>query len=717
MTIKVNNEYLDFDGVIQVERSAKLIEAIDENTGDFSYTFRIQRTSHNIRIVRLYTINQTDKLVGAKIPAIIDSDGIAMYSGFIQIVGSGSDYIDCAFFSGNTNWFNEITGTLYDIDISEYDVQNTEANIVASWTSDSGVVFPVVDKGLLSKSLSNRMVKNDTLDFQYNDFQPFIYVKNLLSKIIQQNGLKIEGEILDDYRFSKLIMTSNPSRVSSERVERSTSKVGRLTAQSITTTPAILELSDADPFFDGSSNNWNNTTYRYTADVDMTLGIQLDFNFSVSQQYILEIYRDGILVKTVYIPKSGTVISINIFAGSYLEFFLSAQTSTANLRTNSSITITPTFFRTVYISDFMPEQTQLDFIKTIFQMFNVVTSFNNFTKTITTVLFKSIKDRPEIDISEYVSGYDIDYVRPVENFYKKNYLVYEQQDLKDVQVYNVSNPTPLGGGLIEVENEILPDSGNIVELQAIAPYSYFNESFQMWLMNLNFLDISRAEDREITSVTDNGGIARINYTGSGLGVSVGSVVEIFDTDNDNYEGIGIISSLNSIGSKWIEIEGLNFIDDVTGFFAIMSYEGIDTTLPIFALHSPSLDVNKFSSLDSFFINGTEYTSASYAYFYKPRLQLDIDSEIFSLSFGRGTDPEDYQIPLIESYYSDLVTILNDAQLVTVDWNIPFRTFITMDFLNPIRVIHKDFNSKFYLNKISGYEEKSKTSQGELIKLI
>lgn len=714
MMIKVGDEYLDFDDDIIVEKSAKLIQSISENRGDFSYSSTAPRTSKNEKLLKLFSLNQSDKIFNTKIDAgIYDDSGNLIYNGFIQITALDSKDVEFTFFSGNTDWFTQITGTLYDLNLSEFDTENTISNITSTWGNKSGVVFPIVDKGVLSKATSNRLVKNESLDFEFNDFKPFLYVKDLINKIMVQNNLKISGELINDPVYNKLIFTSNPTRIPKERIDANTAKVGRLTAQSITTTPATLELVDTDPFFDGSNNNWDNTLFRFTANAEMRVSITPDFSFSVSQQYQLDIYKNGVLIRSAYIPKTTTGLPISMSVGDYLDFQLSAASTTANLKTNSSITIAPESFNNIYTSDFMPDVSQLQFISTIFKMFNVVTNYDSYSKTINTILFKNIKNRSEIDLSEYVNDYRIEYTTLLDNFFKKNFFLYTEQDLKEVESYNVSNPTPLGGGFIDIDNDILDDSGTILELDAISPYSYFNDAFQMWMINLNYLETSRGQEREITSVTNNAGIARFNYTGNAEGIFSNAVIEIYDTDDENYRGIGIVST----GAPgYVEVRGLSYISNTTGYFTVMSYNPIDSPLPIFAIHLPGLNVNQFSSLESFYINGTEYTLADYAYFYKPRLQLSIDSELFSLSFGDGNEVEDYQISLITNYYGDLIGILNDSQIVIVDAIIPFNIYNQLDFFSPIRIKNKNFNSQFYLNRITGYVNSYTSCTLELIKL-
>jgi hypothetical protein len=113
MNIKVDNQYLDFDDDIEIERQVKLFESVSDTSGDFSYSFTLQATKRNRAIFELYSIDQADKIIYQIIPATIDSNGTQVYFGFIRVERDRDLEIDCSFFSGNNNWFNDPnSGTL-----------------------------------------------------------------------------------------------------------------------------------------------------------------------------------------------------------------------------------------------------------------------------------------------------------------------------------------------------------------------------------------------------------------------------------------------------------------------------------------------------------------------------------------------------------------------------------------------------------------------------
>jgi len=116
MMIKVSNEYLDFDDVIEMEKQIKLFEDISTTDGDFSYSFELSKTIHNTRLLRNPFPDNVSKPVYQRIPAeILNDAGALTYSGYIRVERISQTY-ECSFFSGNNNWFAMIDGQLQDLD-------------------------------------------------------------------------------------------------------------------------------------------------------------------------------------------------------------------------------------------------------------------------------------------------------------------------------------------------------------------------------------------------------------------------------------------------------------------------------------------------------------------------------------------------------------------------------------------------------------------------
>src|SRR5688572_13920014 len=112
MMIKVSNEFLEFDELIEMEKQIKLFEDISTTDGDFSYSFELQKTLLNTKLLGNPFPDNISKPVYQQIPAKILSDsGAETYDGYIRVERITEVY-HCSFFAGNNNWFVEITGLL-----------------------------------------------------------------------------------------------------------------------------------------------------------------------------------------------------------------------------------------------------------------------------------------------------------------------------------------------------------------------------------------------------------------------------------------------------------------------------------------------------------------------------------------------------------------------------------------------------------------------------
>ena len=186
MILKVNGEFLDFDGDIEIERKVKLFENISENSGDFSYEFELPDTSNNRRILGLQDINVVDKLVYRDTDTDLLSDsGEVIYYGFLKVRNIEGGIINTSFFSGNSNWIAKLPVNLRDVNLTRYDkkFQDTLLSVVLR-EANEGVIFPFMDVGLLSTRLSRAM--------NFDDFRPWFYAKTAVESCLNQVGIKME---------------------------------------------------------------------------------------------------------------------------------------------------------------------------------------------------------------------------------------------------------------------------------------------------------------------------------------------------------------------------------------------------------------------------------------------------------------------------------------------------------------------------------------------
>lgn len=730
MQIKVDNVFLDLlpGEEIDIDRKVKLFEEINTADGDVSYTFELPPTNHNLNTLGILDLNQKPKQLYQEIKAdLVNDSGITLYKGTLKIEGKDKKKIEATFYSGNSEWISAITGSLKDLDFSEFDLDFSLADVEGTFDNTNGLLFPIFDKGKLSERISPSLVFDERVGenlYLNNDFHPFLPIKNILPKVFANAGLKISGSLLNDYVYNNLVTTNNSGN-SQEQLEARSSFVGKTSTQSVSSGSfsKITWIDNVDPYYDGDENNFDTGNSRFVADVPMIVHVtfMLDFNIgSSSQRYDVEIRQNGVNVFDVVsyaegLPSGGGIHELD--AGDYLEVFAKPFTSTATCLVGSFFKIDVTKIKKYFAVNYVPDFSNIDFVKNIFKIFNVVSTYNPYSKTVNLELFRNIKNKQPQDLSQYMDGEPTtDYYEFIEEYGKKNKFSYSEASLEEIETYNETNVTPYGGGSIDLDNTYLQEEQDIVELDFTAPFQYINNAFGMSLLKLNYLGDEETQEDEITSVTDSSGIARFNFSGvPPFSSDVGDLIRIKETSTGVYIGTGVIS-VSGIG--FFELAGVPFQDTCTGTFVKINYTENSNADPILALNFSNTDVSVISNSQAqVYVNENGRTNpVSYAYFFRHSQGNDADGLKHGLSFGDIVGNGFYQQNLIEQFYRTLDDVLNDPVKLYQNFLLPESVFKELDFTRPVRLKSKDANGLFYLNKISSYKVSYKPCTLELIKM-
>lgn len=720
MMLKVNGEYLDFNDSVEIERQAKVFEELSKTAGDFSYQFEIVLTSDNIRILQCPFPDNILKNVYHKVTAeVIGDDGITVQHGFIRIERISGLIAYSSFFSGNNNWFNLLTGPLSDIDFSDLDVNQDTDAIMNSWESDSGIVFPLVDNDTLTQRRDD-MVKVE-------DFVPAIYVHTVIKRIFQKHSIKINGELFDDVNYKMLIVTRSPS----DEVESRSAYVGKSDDPQVIVgfdPPALVTFTDDSnyPFFDGTQNNYNLGGSGYTADVKMRLIVEVSVTF-----FPLGTFQTA----EMYIVIDGNPVSYTLLIGAFgdtisnsVEVTLEAgQTAAVLMQSNGDITInlatarfTPTYIYKAFANRVVPEWTQQEFVSNIFQLFNTLASYEPISKTLTVNLFEKIKQKPPIDISEYISLSETDYADFISNYAKNSLALYETIEFDDWTTLGISTVFSSGDGVINIDNDFIDESNEIIESEFTNPHSYLNNVFGMSMERLKTLRLEPDESASASSVTDSSGAALFHVTGAEDIFTVGDLVRISDSTVENYNGDWIVGDVDT---GEVAFYNLFFVSDSTATLTILRhvYSGDDNVYLLFNI--PNYSVSKFSVHNAFSMYGVpggpveSFFSTALGYFNVIDTGQEITEEhIQSASFGEVSNMFFYQRTMLETYWNLASRVLNDPvkQIVTV--NIPLSVYKEIDFLSPINIKTIDSSNIYYPNRMTGYKGKEYDCEIELIKL-
>lgn len=728
MLIKVNGIYLDFDGEVDMEKQVKILEEIDTTSGDYSYEFELPATSHNLSALGNPRPDVSNKSVYQEVRAELqDDDGITLYYGSLYVQQITKETISCDFFSGNYNWISQLTGTLADLDWSQHDTELSESNILNSMVNTSGVNYPVVDTGgLITRGFSQMFVE---------DFNASMYLKTIFLKVFNSEGIKVKGELLNDWLFNNMVIwTSNKSK---SELDAKSCFVKKTTTTNRPTenvpVKMIFQNDSAQPAFNGSDGAWNLSTNTYTAPVAMRVDVEATFVPSiVSSDYNNRIYLYingaftfvdvgydvGGLYNSATPGDRGTfTIRRNIFldAGDTLEIYTEWQQSlgsTANHVTSGELQITPTFLYYTYGNAIVPKWTKVELVANVLNLFNVVSDFNPYTKEVTFNFFDKINSKAPIDISEYIQVNKYDLSEFISSYGKINTFQYDHGPEEEIKDYNSTEFVKYSEGTLQVNNHHIADSVDVISSKFTSPISYVSNTFACSLERTKMFEFVETESVEFTSVTNSSGSARFVIPHNPFQNL--DLIRISECSNPEYNKDWMISSSSS---TFIQLLGCEFKSTATGKITGLRHTYADNDAVYLLVNVPFHDVSNFSSLSDIYISEQAYDTLSYGYFNLLNTGKAINtSHRQGLSFGSISHPLSYQRSLLDSYWRNFGKILNDPVKLICTAHFPKAVFRSLTPLTPVYIRSEETTNMYYINRITGYRGSHLACEVELIKL-
>lgn len=713
MMLKVNDEYLDFTGTVEVEKQIKLFEDIASTDGDFSYSFELPRTINNVRILGNPFPDNINKQVYQKIPAMLLSDGGAeTFKGYIRVERL-THVIECSFFAGNNNWFGLLSGSLQELDWSQYDIDLTESNIAAAIFNTSGAVFPFVDNGLL--------YTRGTPLLKVEDLVAGIHVKDVFNKIFSSHGIKIQGELLDDPNFQTAVTVSNPRN--EDLITQKSAFVGKTVTQTMVAAAGVPEQITFDdetttPFF--NNGNFNLVTESYTADLRMIVRVELFLSCqqSISDpvRFTTQINLNGVMYEQVSTNNPTTeLFTVNLTAripldpGDEIDFTTVKGVFEADDFDilEATVKITPIFVYRAVGNSIVPAWTQQQYVSNVIRNFCVLPFYNEANKTLTLNLFKNIKAKTPINISEHISATEVDYQEFIADYGKQSLFSYQETTAEDIKV----NFLPYSKGAIEVDNEFLEDTADVLESEFSQPIGYLSNVFDMSMEKLDFIEAVEDIETNITGVTEVSDRARFAVEEDQFELS--DLVRITDSTNRNYNGDYMVSS---VGAGWVELSGVDFNTDARGKMTRLLFEYSSSDNVFLLHHVPLYTVNKFSGLNEIKLENTQYGTFTLGFFNLMNTGRQVNRDfIYSMSFG-GDHPLQYQQTLIDQYFRLFDRVLNDPVKLYCTATLPYYLFTQMDFLSPVTIRTMESQNLYYINRITGYQDEFIPCVLELVKI-
>jgi len=555
------------------------------------------------------------------------------------------------------------------VDFSDLDVDQTLSNLLVYATAEQGIVFPVVDNGAL--------ISRGYRHMKLEDFVAGIYVKTVFKRIFQHHSIKIQGDLLNDVAYNSMITIRNGK--SQEQLDANGTYAQKSTTSTRVTENVQYKMTFQNdstyPYYDGANNNFSTSTSTYTAPVKMKIQIHVEFVPSVVDAtynnriylYINGVYTFvdiGLDAGGLYNSATAGDISpmvldriIDLEANDTLEIYSEWQQSggsTQNDVLSGSVKITPIYIYKAFGNSVVPNWSQQQYVSNVLRIFNVLTSYNQATKTLTFNLFDKIKSKDTLDLSPYVSTVDVDYTEFISSYGKRNLLSYKEVDFSEPRDYNIQNFFRYGQGSIQANNDFLSDSEQIVDSDFSHPQSYINPVFDMSMERLNLISVETGDSTEVTSVVT-GTWARFNLTDDRF--LDGDIVRITDSTNPTYNGDWIIETK---ATGYVELYGCLFDTDATATMTKLTIKYNESDDVYLLWHIPFYQVTKFSGYSNIRWENSNRTEVPLAYFNLLQTGRTINDDFKqSLSFGAIENPLFYQRTMIETYWQMFQRILND----------------------------------------------------------
>src|SRR5690606_22794269 len=532
---------------------------------------------------------------------------------------------------------------------------------------------------------------------------------------------KTEGDLFNNVDYLNAITVSNGK--SQEDIDSVSSFVQNTTGSSRPVENDFYKLTfDNDseyPYYDGSLNPFDTTTSTWTAPYKMEIELVVSYVFAIaSSSYSnrVYIYINGVftfvdvgldvggLYNTAYVGDDNSMTMTRRFtveAGDTIEIYTQGQQSsgsTQNDVVSGTLKITPTFIYKFFGNKLLPDWTQQQYVSNILKIFSCIPVYDSSTKTLTIDLFDKIKEKRQIDISQYVDTIETDFVDVISVYAKNNYLSFQEIDIDDDFR---ETKFDYAKGVIVSNNEFLEDKADIIESDFSNPISYINSVFDMSIEKTDLITLDSGESTTATAVTDSSG-ARARFTIADDVFLISDLVRIEDSTNPAYSGDWKIYTL---GAGYVEFTGLQFYGNATARLTKMSFSYTENDSVFLLRHVPLYTISKFSGLTSFKVENADLETISFAYFHLINTGRQVNKDfIFSFSFWSSeSDSLQYQISLIDRYFRVFSQILNDPVKLFASCYFPKSVYESITFLNPVMIKTVESTNMYYVNRITGYK--------------
>lgn len=200
--VYINDELINLppEALVAVTKQVSDISSIKDVKADFTNTFTAPYTQTNDKVFGFTKIvdsrdNRPYRFMRAKI--VVGSSDV-LTNGLARIKQTSAGY-QINIFSGIVGFFALLgERSIKSLDWSDFDHTWNTTNIGARLISTDGYCYPAIDYGTVGDEPNGHLWAEN--------MYPATFVKEIISRIVTQNGFTIRGKLLDDANFAKALI-------------------------------------------------------------------------------------------------------------------------------------------------------------------------------------------------------------------------------------------------------------------------------------------------------------------------------------------------------------------------------------------------------------------------------------------------------------------------------------------------------------------------------
>jgi hypothetical protein len=392
------------------------IQDIEKRTTSYSKTIAIPHTPKNANIFgHIYDIsveNDYNPLLpnininfnpAKQAKAVLYVENVRVFDGVIRLINISNKQGEIIY---ECNLFGKLKDILYalgdklieEIDFSDYNHILNIANMQSSWGNAQWVdgannyVYPLADYGYPSIAVQN---------YDYQNFKPALFVREVVKRMFDDAGFKIDTGFFDTAYFKKLILVKGDrfTKPISEFLNsfRNTFSVSTTSQTGFLSLPT--NVTNEGFTINGTFDRWTSTRPTFKATIALTADNVTILNFgnpSFSATATFTIYKNGIATSATGVVVAVTptystnnfVISteLDITTGDFFEVYYNFNVSGIGVNPANFIVTKPririynalaqeypiAYGSNVTFNDVLPKQIkQRDFLKSLILMHNI----------------------------------------------------------------------------------------------------------------------------------------------------------------------------------------------------------------------------------------------------------------------------------------------------------------------------------------------------------